>query len=48
MNKKAFKSLAITTVFLLSVNIAFGQMKNIGQFTAGGIDDANKLIKAYF
>ena len=47
MNKKAFKSLAITTVFLLSVNIAFGQMKNIGQFTAGGIDDANKLIKAY-
>ncbi len=47
MNKKNFKSLAIITVLIFSVNIAFGQMKNIGQFTAGGIDDANKLIKAY-
>ncbi len=47
MNKKAFKSIAVITVLLTAMNFSFGQMKNVGQFTAGGIDDANKLLKAY-
>ena len=47
MKKNALQKLAIIFVMLVAVNITYSQMKNIGQFTAGGVDDANKLVKAY-
>lgn len=32
---------------IIAITFSFGQIKQIGNFTAGGLDDAQKLMKAY-
>ncbi len=47
MRKKAFKGLVIIAALCTAVISSSGQMKQIGKFTAGGVEDANKLLEAY-
>lgn len=41
------KIVVSVTAAFIAITLSFGQIKQIGNFTAGGLDDAQKLMKAY-
>ena len=48
MIKNKIKRIIVSLIaFFFVISCSFGQIKQIGEFTAAGLDDAQKLMKAY-